>query len=318
MGLIIALLAAVCWAISVFPFTLAARKMSVASMNMFRLLLAIILVGLSALLIEPGSILSIFSTEYLQAWLWLGLSGVIALGIGDYLSYHMYTILSPRYGTVLTTLAPAGALFFGYFLLNESINGIGITGIAITITGMIFMSLGRKERAAIPDHGHGSIGKGIVFGVLGALCSGAGLAFSKKGFLLQTGTGFPVAPVTGGFIRFFVAGILVFTVMLLRNKIGTNWKNLRSQPVRSLGTAALGVLFGPLLAVSFAMLAIQYIDVAVAQTIFSLVPVIALLISHFVYKEKISKAAAGGILLALTGVLVLIWRMKIAAFLLPG
>jgi drug/metabolite transporter (DMT)-like permease len=49
----------------------------------------------------------------------------------------------------------------------------------------------------------------------------------------------------------------------------------------------------------------------VAQTIFAMVPLFALLIAFFVYKEKITARSVWGIVAALAGVMLLIWRNKI-------
>jgi drug/metabolite transporter (DMT)-like permease len=310
-GILIALAGTVCWAICVFPFTIAGRLMSVASMNLFRLVVGTILVMLLAFLFETKNMSAIFSHEYINAWIWLGLSGIIALGIGDYFNYRMYVILSPRYGSVLSTLSPAAALILGIKLLDEHINLTGITGMLITIIGVMSMSLGRTERSNIPDHGYGSIFKGIVFGVFSAICNGAGLALSKKGFLTQAAAGHPIPALTASSIRFITATVIVIFVTFLNKKLLANWKNIIAQPRKTLGIAFTGIIFGPLLGVSFALTAIQYIDVAVAQTIFALVPVVALLMSHFIYKERITRYAFAGVLAAVAGVAVLIWRNDI-------
>jgi drug/metabolite transporter (DMT)-like permease len=269
---------------------------------------------LLASIVETKNFLNIFSYNYLQAWIWLGASGILALGIGDYLNYRMYVILSPRYGSVLTTLSPAAALLLGITLLNENINLVGIIGMAITIIGVMGMSLGRTERSNIPDHGHGSILKGIVFGIIAAICSGAGLALSKKGFLMQASNGNILQPITASFIRFTTTTVIVLLITFLNKKLVSNWRNIKVQPWSTLKFAMGGTIFGPLLGVSFALTSIQYIDVAVSQTIFALVPVVALLISHFVYKEKITKYAFTGVMAAIVGVAILIWRIKIEAF----
>lgn len=290
--------------------------MSAASMNLFRLLFAIILVGMSAFFLDK-TFLTIFSDHYAQGWLWLGLSGIIALGVGDYFGLRMYTILSPRFGSVLTTLAPAMALFMGIILLNEHINIIGLFGMLITITGVMTMSLGRKERSTIPDHGHGSVYQGIIFGIISALCNGCGLVFSKKGFVEQASAGYSLHPLTGSFIRFLAAVILVTLFMLLKNLLFKNLRNIAAQPWPVLKIAGLGVILGPLIAVGLAMVAIQTVNVAVTQTIFSLVPAIALLISHFILKEKITLNSLLGVIVAVMGVFILIWRDSLMPFLYP-
>jgi len=313
-GTIIAFIAATCWSISIFPFTKAGRIMSVPVMNIIRLGLGTILILSASLIFEPGMVVKVFSGEYLQGWLWLGISGVLALSLGDFLSFKMYTILSPRYGSVLTTLSPASALIAGIILLSEHINWIGITGMLITIIGVVTMSLGRKERSNIPDHGHGSILSGVMYGIIGALCSGAGLACSKLGFVLQALNDHPIEPLTGGFIRFLVASTLIFILMILRGKFISNFVKLKQQPSDAIGAAVAGTIFGPLLGVGLAMICIQYIDVAVAQTIFALVPVFALIISRIFYKEKITRAAVGGVAMAIAGVVLLIWRESLIKY----
>ena len=311
-GILAAFIATICWAGSVFPFTKAGRLMTVQSMNLIRLVLGTTLVLITAMILDKD-FFSIFYFSHLNGWIWLGISGIMALGIGDYFGLRMYTILSPRYGSVLTTLSPAMALLMGIILLNEQMNWIGIFGMAITVTGVMSMSLGRKERSSIPDHGHGSVFKGIIFGIISAFCNGAGLAFSKKGFLANADH--PIHPITGSFIRFLIATIIVILFMLIFKKIGANISNIRKQPKNILGYAIGGVVLGPLLAVSFAMIAIQYINVAVAQTIFALVPVVALIISYFVYKEKLTRNALAGVIIAIIGVCILIWRKEIAVML---
>lgn len=315
-GIWAAFSATIFWTFSSYAFTTAGRQMSVPTMNLMRLFLGAVIVFCTGLLFENNLITSIFSTRYQSAWLWLGLSGLITLGIGDYLTYRMLTIMGPRYGSVFGTLAPASALLFGIFLLEEHINIIGLAGMFITVTGIMSMSFNRKERSTIPDAGQGGILKGIIYGVIGALSNGVGLVFSKKGFLLQEENGFPIQPFSATFIRLFATVIVVITVLLFSNKLRKQIKNLQSQPATVLQTATLAIFLGPLLAVSSAMIAIQYINVAVAQTVFALVPVWVFLVARFYYKENITAKAIIGVILAIAGVALLIWRNRLSDFLL--
>ena len=312
-SILTAFISTICWSISVFPFTKAARQMSVASLNLLRLLGGTVLVMITAIAFDRN-FFSIFSQDHYNAWAWLGISGILALGVGDYFGLKMYAILSPRYGSVLTTLSPATALLFGMFLLSENINFIGIIGILITIIGVMSISLGRRERNSIPDHGHGSVWAGILYGIISAMCNGAALALSKKGFIDQAATGIPIHPITGSYIRFIAGTVFVVLILLFAKRLTPNLRNIRNQPLGVLKTATFGIVFGPLLAVSFAMTCIQFIDVAVAQTIFALVPVVTLIITHFIYKEKISRYAVIGAIAAIAGVAMLIWRHEISEF----
>lgn len=289
--------------------------MTVASMNIVRLVAGTCMVMLVAIANNPKLFTAAFSSQYQLAWLWLGASGIIAIGIGDYLSYTMYAILGPRNGSALATISPAAAFLFGIIFLDEHLNFIGITGMLITIIGVLSMSLGRTERKTLPDHGHGSITKGILYGIAGSLCNGAGIVFSKKAFIVQDLGHHPINPFVASFIRFFSATIIVLTVTLLNKKLSDHWKNIRSQHWNIHKNILAGIIFGPVLGVSFSLMSIQYINVAVAQTIFALVPVIALLIAHYVYKQNITKHALAGVIVAIAGVLLLVWRQPVTYWL---
>jgi drug/metabolite transporter (DMT)-like permease len=69
-----------------------------------------------------------------------------------------------------------------------------------------------------------------------------------------------------------------------------------------------GTFFGPVIGVSLAMYSVSLIDASVAQTIFSLVPVFVLPIGYFLLKEKITLTSVIGALIAILGVVILIWR----------
>ncbi|CAN5666940.1 hypothetical protein BH11BAC1_BH11BAC1_26970 [soil metagenome] len=300
------------WSICIFPFTQAARRLGSNTLNHIRLLLAIVFLTVTNLLINRELFFDIFSSSYSYSWCWLGLSGIVGLTIGDFFAFKMYAILSPRIGSVLTTLSPAAALVAGYILLGESVNGIGIAGMVITMIGVMSISLGRKERDTIPDHGHGSIFAGIVFGVLSAICQGVGLVLSKKGMINGAEM---VSPWSATFMRITIGflSLLIFTVVL--GKLPSVVKPIAKNQNGGIKYAILGTIFGPFLGVCLSLYTISNIDVSVGQTIFSLMPVGALLISVFFFKEKITTQSLLGVVVAIGGVLILIWRAQLQSML---
>ncbi|MCX6291759.1 MAG: DMT family transporter [Bacteroidetes bacterium] len=310
-GIVFALLTTLSWSIGIFPFTQAARRLGSHSLNHFRLLLATIFLTVASLVIDHTAFVQLFSKEYLQAWLWLGFSGVIGLTIGDYFAFRMYAILGTRIGSVLGTLAPAAALLLGSLLLDEHISWIGITGIAITIFGVINISLGKSERELIPDHGHGNISAGIIAGILGALCQGAGLVLAKKGFLAEQQFQHTVNPVHATFIRLSIATASIFILTFITRSFTKVIRPLKENKDHGIRYAVLGTMFGPFIGVSLSLYTVKFIDVSVAQTFFSLVPVFALVFSFVFFREKISLKSLAGVMIAITGVIILIWRNEI-------
>ncbi|MBK9798514.1 MAG: DMT family transporter [Bacteroidetes bacterium] len=136
-GEIIALLTALSWSIGVFPFTEASRRMNPNAVNHFRMLLAMISLGILLMLLYRLNPKELFTSALPQHWFWFGLSGVVGLALGDYFGFTSYAILGTRLASVFSTLAPGAALILSYFMLNETINFIGILGMAITISGIV-------------------------------------------------------------------------------------------------------------------------------------------------------------------------------------
>jgi drug/metabolite transporter (DMT)-like permease len=69
-----------------------------------------------------------------------------------------------------------------------------------------------------------------------------------------------------------------------------------------------GTLLGPVLGVSSSLVAVQYIEASIAQTILALTPVTVTLVSAVAYKEKISQLSVVAVVLSLAGVVILVWR----------
>jgi drug/metabolite transporter (DMT)-like permease len=307
-GIFFALLATLSWSMGIFPFTQAARLLGVNPLNHFRLLLATILIAGVSAIVAPQKFMALFSSDYLPAWGWLGLSGIIGLTIGDYFGFAMFRILGARTGSILTTFAPAAALVLGVFLTNEHISLIGITGILITIAGVIGISLAKSERVRIPDQHPEAITKGIIYGVLAAICQGAGLVLARKGILNQEELSHGVIPLHATFIRLLTATASLFITTIIFGR----WKEV-VRPILAnrdggIRYAIAGTFFGPTFGVAMSLYTVALIDASVAQTIFSLVPAFAVVISFILHRERITGKALLGVAVAIFGVIILIWH----------
>jgi drug/metabolite transporter (DMT)-like permease len=78
-----------------------------------------------------------------------------------------------------------------------------------------------------------------------------------------------------------------------------------------------GTIFGPVIGVSLSMYAVSLLHdkPSVAQTIFSLLPVVVLPLSWLFYRERITLKSILGALVAIAGVIILIWRDLILGYL---
>jgi drug/metabolite transporter (DMT)-like permease len=306
-GELIALITTLCWSLGIFPFTAAAIRMGTASVNQWRLLLAWIIISLILILFNSISISQLFTAPHAYHYLFLGLSGIIGFTIGDYCSFTSFTLLGPKLGSLYTTFAPGAALIIGFLVLGEKINWIGVSGIAITIGGVIWLTLSKKDTLAAEQAGFKRDKKGIIFGIIGALCQGTGLVLSKLGMDWYEEK---LPTMHAVWIRLLFAFTAAFTVSLFMKRLVANSKPIFANKNNGLPLMVLGTLLGPVCGVTCSLLAIQKLEVAVAQTIFALLPIFVLPVNLFVYKERITVQSIFACIIAIVGVFILIWRDK--------
>lgn len=260
--------------------------------NRVRLIFALLyLVVLNLILFREPLPLSAESSR----WIWLGLSGVIGLSLGDAFYFQSLVSVGPRLGSLLLSLAPIFGSIIAWIFFGETLTALQITGIVLALAGIAWVVMSHVEP---PDTPLGHTKRGVFFGMLAGLGQATGLVFSKQGM-------FGVfSPFQGNVIRILVAVIFIWSLTFLEGKAGATFSALREKP-QALRLLALGALVGPVLGVSSSLLAVQHTEIGVASTLMALPPVIILPISYYVLKEKIGWQAVAGTILAIAGVAVL-------------
>jgi drug/metabolite transporter (DMT)-like permease len=228
-------------------------------------------------------------------WMWLGISGVIGLSLGDAFLFQAFVSLGARLGTLLLSLAPIFGALIAWVFFGETLTFLQITGIVLALAGIAWVVASHEEPADTP---HGHTRRGVLFGVLAGLGQAVGLVLSKQG---MSGD---FSPFQANAIRMLAAALFIWLWTVLEGKAGDTLQSLK-QYTRIAAWLALGALVGPVLGVSASLLAVQHTEVGVASTLMALPPVIVLPVSHLVFKEKVGWQAVAGTLLAIAGVAVL-------------
>ena len=235
-----------------------------------------------------------FSAES-SRWIWLGLSGVIGLSLGDAFYFQSLISVGPRLGSLLLSLAPIFGSVIAWIFFGETLSVLQITGIALALAGIGWVVVSHEEP---PDTPHGHTKRGVFFGVLAGLGQAVGLVLSKQGMFGE------FSPFQANVIRMLAATVFIWIWTAVQGEASVTFKSMREKP-QALRLIALGALVGPLLGVSASLFAVQHTEVGVASTLMALPPVIVLPISYFVYKEKFGWQAVAGTALAIAGVAVL-------------
>jgi len=228
-------------------------------------------------------------------WIWLGLSGIIGLSLGDAFLFQSFVSIGARLGTLLLSLAPIFGSIIAWIFFGETLTALQITGIILALVGIGWVVMSHQEPENTP-HGHTRMG--VIFGILGALGQAVGLVLAKQGMT----EGFP--PFQANAIRMLAATVFILAWLLIQKQVGPTITAVRKQP-SSIWLLLLGALMGPVLGVSASLLSVQHAEIGVASTLMALPPVIVLPFSYFVFKEKVGWQAIVGTLLAIVGVAVL-------------
>lgn len=309
-GLLAALGTLVCWTAGTFSFTIASQRSEPAAVNRVRLFYATLLLSVVVILLfklPPGRL---FSLPLWEEWFWLGLSGIIGLTLGDYFAFTAYRILGSSRTSLFSTFAPVAALLLGMAMLGEDMNGTGITGMAISIGGIAwFIHTTRKSKDESIDRKH--ITKGIVFAILGAVGQGLGLVCAKKGLNVMHADGHDLSAVHATWIRMGVATVAAYSIAVFKRNIFSEFATLTTEKSRFIPIIT-GTAFGPVMGVSLSLVAATYLQVGVAQTIFSMLPLTVMFAATVSGREKLSAASVIAALLSMLGVMVLVWREEIA------
>jgi drug/metabolite transporter (DMT)-like permease len=283
-----ALAVALFWTITALAFESASRKVGSLTVNIIRLSLAFFFIGFFTI-ISRGHFLPVDAS--MHNWLWLALSGIVGLVLGDYYLFRSYPLIGSRFSMLIMTLAPPLAAIFGYFILGESLNIMQIAGMIIVIFGIslaIFNKPVRGERLSFKI-----APAGLLFAFIGALGQGLGIVLSKYGM-----EGYD--PFASTQIR-IIAGVIGFSIVITGMR---RWGNvaaaIRNPP--AMKALMLGAFFGPFLGISFSLLSVKHTQAGIASTIMAIVPVLILAPAAWIYKEKITAVEIAGAIISVAGV----------------
>jgi drug/metabolite transporter (DMT)-like permease len=260
--------------------------------NRVRLAFAVFFVGTAHLLLF-GTPFPTGAESY--RYLWLALSGVIGLVIGDSLLFQSYVLVGPRLGVLMLSLAPIYGALLAWALLGETLSPLEIAAIAVALAGMIWVVLERSSDSSGRHIPRSDYVRGILFGAGAGFCQAAGLVTAKRGLVGE----FPA--LSGVMVRMTVAMAVMWVLAAFRREIG---RTIRA-PLhdRIAGRAALiGAFIGPFVGVWLSLIAVQSARVGVASTLMAMTPVISLPLVHWLYHERVSARAVVGTLVAMTGV----------------
>ena len=281
---------AVCWTLSALFFEKAGSKIGSLSVNVIRLMMAVVLLGFGAW-ITRGYFFPTDATSY--QWFWLSLSGFIGFFLGDLCLFHSYSIIGSRMAQLVMTLSPPITASVGFLFLSEHLSLMQTLGISVTVCGIFIAMLGKEKGEKfnfnVPL-------KGFLFAFGGAAGQAIGLIASKKGIGdYDAISATQIRAITGG-----ISFLLLVTFL-------HRWGSIRHAFFDKTGVKFVlaGSLAGPVIGVTLSLYAIQHTESGVAATLMGLVPVFIILPSAIMFKERITPFQVLGAFVSVAGCVLL-------------
>jgi drug/metabolite transporter (DMT)-like permease len=272
-------------------FTAAGRRIGPLVVNRIRLVFAVIFLS-TFHWATLGTLIPFDAAP--ERWLWLGLSGIVGLVIGDIFLFQAFVLIGPRLTMLMMSLAPIIAALQAWIFLDETLTSGQIFGILLTLAGIGWVVMeGSGQNRNDRDYG-----RGILLGLGGAIGQATGLVLAKNGL------GGEFSPISANLIRMLTATILLWTLTFFQGQAKETLQALRVNKKGALFTTA-GAFLGPFVGVSLSLFALQRVEVGVASTLTSLPPIFLLPISYFIFKERFGWGAIAGTILAMAGVAAL-------------
>lgn len=292
LGEITGILTAICWTISALTFSVATRRAGSLTINLFRLLFAMIMY-MAWSKVMRGLWLPSDATP--EAWKWLSVSGLIGFVLGDYFLFTSYSFQSAKVSMLIMSLAPPIATLFGALVLHESFTWLNLLGMILVLSGIAIVILKRKDPDDKTTHRLNYPVKGLLLALGGAAGQGIGAVFSKLGMGSYD-------PFASSQIR-TITGIIGFILII---SLSRNWRKVKTSILhqKALKPLLVGSFFGPFLGVSLSLLAFQNTKVGIASTLIATVPVFILIPSVLFMGEKLNWKEVIGAFLAVGGMFV--------------
>lgn len=299
-GELLSLLVAVMWTFTALFAEVASKRMGTLVLNVWRMLLTILLLGI-VLWWTCGKPWPQYAST--DVWKWFLASGFMGFVFGDYCLFNAYIVMGSRFGQLFMTLASPFAAIAAWFMMGETMSLLALLGMIVTLSGIGISIMGKDDAGArhlkLPR-------KGILLGIGAGMGQGIGLVLSKQG-LMHYAAEIPseatdvaaMMPFAGTQIR-AIMGLIGFGATLLF--LGKCRNMLRFfTDVRGAAAAMGAILLGPFFGVSLSLMAVGMTNTGVAQTLMSLTPILILWPSRMMFGTKVSMQEVVGAVIAVAG-----------------
>ena len=284
----LALMAAGCWAFSSLFSAPPAQRLGAFAFSRWRMLFASAL--LWALAWHNGTWASLASS----AWLWLGVSGLIGIFLGDTALFACMNRLGPRRSGVLFATHALFSAVIAWWWLGETLWGWALVGSGLLVGGvMLAIVWGRRGDE---QHGweqtRGRLAVGVALGLLAALCQSVATLMLKP--LMSTGIDAVAASAVRMTLALAAHGLLLAAGWpAARARAPVRWKDAWLTFLSAAVAMALGM--------TLILQAMRHGQAGLVAVLSSVTPILILPLLWLIYRRRPAVGAWSGAVLAVAG-----------------
>ncbi|NNG41934.1 EamA family transporter [Pseudoalteromonas sp. NEC-BIFX-2020_002] len=291
LGELLAILAALVWALSTILYKGFSHHLTPMQLNISKGVLASALMLVTLVITQDFAI-----PTQITSWLWLIAGGVIGIAIGDSAYFAALRNIGPARTLVIESLAPALVGIFNIILLSHYLSAFAWFGIALTSVGVV---IAIKPAKGLPSVDNKHYHVGVLCALAAAICQALGMVMSKGALNNEE-----MSSLWAALIR-LASGTLTVALVVAMFKSSDFKQALTLKGISGKHWFFVAVFLGTFLGLWLQLGAVKYTDPAIAQTIFATAPLIVMSIGFFKREPVTNKMLLGG-LLALIGVGVLL------------
>lgn len=300
-GEVAAITAAFLWALSSMVYSLLGKKIPPLQLNFLKGIIAIALLIITIL--WQGNI----SVDLpLLPVVFLALSGILGIGLGDTAYFSALNNLGARRTLLMDNLSPVMSAFVAFIFLGEQLTVNSWCGILLTLLGVAWVI---SERSPLSTQSDRTWSKGIFWGIISALSSSVGAVLSRFALVESD-----ISPLWSTLIR-IASGNAIVWLLLLKSPFGskqvaldknnkqTNTSNQSPNylSLRLLGIITLTAFGSTYLGIWLQQISLKFAPTGIAQTLLATSPLFIIPIAA-IRGEKITLRGILGVAIALVGI----------------
>lgn len=285
-----ALSSSLVWAAASLMFAALGASTHPVTLNFFKCVIAVLLMVITQLVLS-GTVPDMSSSQLI----WLSLSGLLGLSIGDTAFFAALNRLGPRRTLLMSALTPAVTALIAIPVLSESVSSTLVLGMALTMFGVVWVIRERTGSRTSATETLATIRVGVAFALLNVACQAGGNILTKLGAGESSALEISIIRLLAG-----IAGLIVVLAFRPQFIVG-----IRTWSSKDRWMLVAATFLGTYLGIWLMNAGLKYTHTAVATTLNSTSPIFILPLAYFVLKEKISGRAILGALVATAGVALL-------------